>query len=146
MSAGLCQPEQKSVYRHGTFEVLKHKWIQSQKVGYDLGEVAICEWVQLHWTGFLRARWVEHLQGKHFWAELFQCDYGLLLRRFQDRSQLLDAILDQLKSGKENLDVLLWACDEGIPLDPVFEILEALDVNSSRLIHRFDPEAARDHR
>ena len=146
MTAGLCQPETKSVYRHGTFEVLKHKWIQSQKVGYDLGETAIREWVQLHWTGFLRARWVEHLQGKQFWAELSQCDFGLLQHRFQDCCQLLDTILDQLKSGKENLDVYVWACEKGVDFDPVYEILIALDVNSSRLVHRFDPEAARDHR
>jgi hypothetical protein len=143
MSAGLCdQPSKLSVYRHCAQEVLRHKWIESQKAGYDLGEAAIREWVKVHWTGYLRARWVEHLQGKQFWAELYQCDFGLLQRKFQDKQQLLDAILDQLKIGKENLDVLDWAYENHIAIEPVLEILEALDVNSSRLQHRFDPESS----
>lgn len=141
MSAGVCEPQKLSVYRQSSQEVLKHKWIESQKVGYDLGEVAVRHWVQLHWLGFLRARWVEHLQGKQFWAELHMCDFALLQREFKDRSQLLDAILDQLKAGKENLDVIEWAVKNHIPTGPVHKILEALDVNSSRLVHWFDPTA-----
>jgi hypothetical protein len=116
----------------------RHKWIQSQKAGYDLGEGCIRQWVTEHWTGYLRARWVEHLQGKQFWVELDRGDFGLLQRVFIDRNGLLNSILDQLKSGKENLHVIIWAVSEGIPLEPVLEILEALDVNGSRLKHRFD--------
>ena len=141
MSAGLCQEfEQISFYPHCAQEVLAHKWIESQKAGYDRGEAAIKEWVQLHWMGYLRGRWVEHLQGKQRWAELSGCDFGVLLRKFQDRSHLLHAILDQLKVGKENLDVIDWAVGEGMPVDPVHEILEALDVNSTRLVARFNPK------
>ena len=141
MSTTACpEPERQSFNRHCRQEMMIHKWIASQKVGYDLGEAAIREWVQMHWTGYLRARWVEHLQGKCFWTELHKCDYGLLERAFQDRSQLLDEILGQLKAGKENLDVLRWACDNHISFDSVIEILEALDVNSSRIVHTFDPE------
>jgi hypothetical protein len=140
MSAAVCEHIQ-SVYRHCAQEVLKHKWIESQKAGYDLGEAAIKHWVQQHWTGYLRARWVEHLQGKQSWAELPECDFGLLLNKFQDRSNLLNSILDQLKAGKENLDVIWWSYEQQIPLDSVLEILEALNVNSIRLQHRFDPES-----
>src|SRR5947207_8220216 len=119
MSTAACEPVQQSVYRHCAQEVLRHKWIQSQKVGYDLGEAAIKEWVQMHWMGYLRARWVEHLQGKCFWSELHQCDFGLLQRKFHDCQPLLDSILNQLKAGKENLDVLFWAYENHIPSDPV---------------------------
>jgi len=142
MTAGLCdqQPKKKSVYRRCFQEVQRHKWIESQKAGYDKGEAAVNEWVRLHWTGFLRARWVEHLQGKQFWYELSKCDFGLLERKFQERTQLLNDILDQLKAGKENLDVIEWAHFNCVAIDPVLEILEALDVNSSRLQHGFDPE------
>ena len=129
----------KSVYRECAKEVAVHKWIASQKAGYDLGEAAVWQWVREHWMGYLRARWVEHLQGKCFWVELHHCDFGLLQRKFQDRSQLLDTILDQLKAGKENLDVIDWATREQFPIDPVIEILEALDVNSNHIVHRFDP-------
>src|SRR5579859_6154484 len=130
--------EKLSVYVEGEQEALRYKWIESEKAGRDLGEAAIRRWVQQHWWGYLRARWLEHLHGKRFWVELDRGDFGLLQRRFQDRALLLDRILDRLKAGQENLDVILWAQDWNIPMEPVFEILEALDINSRRLAHRFD--------
>jgi hypothetical protein len=129
-----------SVYVDGEQEALRFKWIESEKAGRDLGEAAIHRWVKDHWRGYLRARWLEHLQGKRFWVELDQHDFGLLQREFQADSLLLDRILDRLKSGKENLDIICWAHDWNIPTDHVLRILEALDINSRRLAHRFDPQ------
>jgi hypothetical protein len=129
-----------SVYVESEQEALRFKWIESEKAGRDLGESAIRRWVQTHWWGYLRARWLEHLQGKRFWVELDRGDFGLLQRKFQDSSLLLDRILDRLKAGQENLDILCWAHDWGIPIVPVIQILEALDINSRRLSHRFDPQ------
>jgi hypothetical protein len=117
----------KSVYTECIEEENKHKWIESEKAGYDLGEGCIQRWVEKHWMGYLRARWVEHLQGKCFWVELDRGDFDLL-----------DTILDQLKAGKENLLVLVWAISSRIPTDTVLQILKALDVNSRRLVHRFE--------
>ncbi len=128
-----------SVYKDGEEEAQRYKWIESEKAGCDLGEPAICRWVKDHWCGYLRARWVEHLQGKRFWVELDRGDFGLLQRRFQEQSVLLDRILDRLKAGQENLHIILWAQDWGVPPEQVLEILEALDINSRRLAHRFDP-------
>ena len=55
MSSCLCPDDAKqSVYRACAEEVARHKWIESQKVGYDLGEAAIRQWVQEHWSGYLR--------------------------------------------------------------------------------------------
>src|SRR5262249_61513259 len=62
-------------------------------------------------------------------------------RRFQDQALLLDRILDRLKAGQENLDIIRWALDWNISLLSVRDILEALDINSRRLAHRFDPVA-----
>ena len=129
-----------SVYVDGEQEALKYKWIESEKAGCDLGEAAIRRWVQCHWWGYLRARWLEHLQGKRFWVELDRGDFGLLQRRFHDNTLLLDRILDRLKAGQENLDIICWAQTWGIDIDPVLQILEALDINSRRLAHRFDPQ------
>ena len=128
-----------SVYVESEQEALRFKWIESEKAGRDLGESAIRRWVQTHWWGYLRARWLEHLQGKRFWVELDRGDFGLLQRKFQDSTLLLDRILDRLKAGQENLDILCWAHDWHVPAEPVLEILEALDINSRRLAHRFDP-------
>lgn len=127
-----------SVYIHGAEEALRYKWIESEKAGHDRGEAAIREWIQKHWNGFLRARWLEHLQGKAFWIELDQHDFGLLQREFQE-CILIDPILSMLKSGQENLNVLSWAQDMKLPMREVVQILESLDINSRRLECTFAP-------
>ncbi len=132
----------RSVYDDCRVEEDRFKWIESEKAGRDLGEDAIHRWVKEHWNGYLRARWVEHLQGKCFWIELDRDDFGLLHRKFQDQRQLLDAILDRLKDGQENLGILRWSTDCQIPSETVIDILEALDINSRRLRHRFELAAS----
>src|ERR671931_765091 len=97
---GVCagsEMQKSSVYAECEREIDRYKWIESEKAGHDLGEIAIRRWVKDHWWGYLRARWLEHLQGKRFWVELDRGDFGLLLRRFMERAILLDRILDRLK-------------------------------------------------
>ncbi len=146
MNACLSQPSAdmvvKSVHDDCRQEEDKYKWLESEKVGYDLGEGCVKRWVRDHWTGYLRARWVEHLQGTCFWIELARRDFGLLLREFRDQTGLLNDILNMLKTGGENLDVIEWAIANDIPIGPVYDILVALDVNSKRLAHRFDCHSA----
>src|SRR5580704_5432470 len=115
--------EVSSVFVEGEQEALQFKWIESEKAGFDLGEAAIQRWIQCHWWGYLRARWVEHLQGKRFWVELDRGDFGLLQREFHDNTLLLDRIIDRLKAGQENLDILIWAQRWGLPTDPTLQIL-----------------------
>jgi hypothetical protein len=136
-----CSMEKSSVYVESEQEALRYKWIESEKAGRDLGEAAIRRWVQQHWWGYLRARWLEHLHGKRFWVELDRGDFGLLQRKFQDNALLLDRILDRLKAGQENLDIIRWALDWNVSIPSVIQILEVLDINSRRLAHRFDPPA-----
>jgi hypothetical protein len=126
-----------SVQSEGLREALAHRWILSEKAGRDLGEDCIRRWVRDHWNGFLRARWMEHLQGKTYWMELDRTDFGLLAGEFEEDQQLLDRILERMKEGKENLDVIQWAMDWGIPVGRVVNILERLNVNSSRLSCQF---------
>jgi hypothetical protein len=130
-----------SVHDQGEQEAKRHKWIESEKAGRDLGEWAIRCWVREHWNGFLRARWLEHLQGRTFWIELDHNDFGLLKRDFQD-SLLIEEILQRLKAGQENLNVLIWAIDNGLPMEDVLEILEALDINSRRIEFLLDSRLA----
>lgn len=132
--------EKSSVYVESEHEALRYKWIESEKAGHDLGEAALRRWVREHWWGYLRARWIEHLEGKRFWIELDRGDFGLLQKRFQEYALLLDRILDRLKAGQENLDIIRWAHDFGIPCKDVLMILEVLDINSRRLAHRFDTQ------
>jgi hypothetical protein len=131
-----------SLHKCGEEEALRFKWIESEKAGRDLGETAIRCWIGQHWHGFLRHRWLEHLQGKTFWIELDQGDFGLLRTAF-GASPLIDPILDQVKHGRENLDIIVWAINNGLPMSEVIEILENLDINSRRIECRFDPRRAR---
>ncbi len=127
-----------SVWDDSQLEIDRFKWIESEKVGYDLGEGAIRRWIMMHWSGYLRARWLEHIQGKRFWIELDRNDYGILLNRFHEQALLLDRIVDRLKAGEENLHVILWALEWQLPMHDVLAILEALDINSRRLSYRFE--------
>lgn len=135
------QPMQRcSVYAESEKEANRYKWIESERVGYDLGEGAIRRWVKEHWNGYLRAKWIEHLQGLTYWIELDRGDFGLLQRDFvaPDKCLLLDRIVDRLKLGYENLEIILWAQEWNLPMEDVLEILILLDVNSRRLAHRFE--------
>jgi len=129
-----------SLQECGEEEARQFKWIQSEKAGRDLGDHAIKLWIGQHWNGFLRHRWLEHLQGKTLWLELDREDFGLLQREFRN-SGLIDPILESLKILKENLDIILWAQDRfsHIEMEEVLSILEVLDVNSCRLQCEFDP-------
>jgi hypothetical protein len=130
-----------SVRDQGEQEAKRYKWIESEKAGRDLGEWAIRCWVREHWNGFLRARWLEHLQGRAFWIELDHNDFGLLQREFQE-SPLCNEIVARLKTGQENLNILVWAIDKDLPIDEVVEILEALDINSRRIEFLLDTRLA----
>jgi hypothetical protein len=128
-----------SLLVEGRKEADVFKWIESEKAGRDLGEPAVRRWVQEHWDGYLRARWVQHLEGTVFWTELGQNEFGFLKRKFQEKLLLLDRIADHLRACKENLDIIVWAIDWHINMADVFAILDALDINGKRLIHLFDP-------
>ena len=127
-----------SLVAEGRRQADEYKWIESQKAGHDLGEAAVRRWVKEHWNGFLRARWVQHLEGTVFWTELGHAEYGFLKRKFQDKLLLLGRIADQLKACKENLDIIVWSIDWNIHFEDVYAILFELDINGKRLIRVFD--------
>ncbi len=113
-------------------EVERHKWIESEKAGRDLGEEAVRDWSERHWWGWSRARWIEHLFGQCCWVELDADDFGLLSRPIHPNQRLVAFIVDRIKAGGENLDIILSAYAEGYDLDDTLEILARLDINSAR--------------
>lgn len=129
-----------SVYAESEREALQFKWIESERAGYDLGEEALKRWVKQYWTGYLRARLIEHLEGTRYWSELDLNDFGLLKREFGDDRLLLETIVDRLRAGQENLHIICWAEDFGIPMCRVRRILESININARRLIHHLDPD------
>jgi len=124
-----------SIQRAGAEEALKFKWIESEKAGRDLGDAAIHSWIRWHWNRFVRDRWIEHLEGRAFWTELGQADFGLL-RHESAAAPLFGEIVRRLKDGGENLDILCWSHAKPLSEDDlgrVMRILETLDINGHRL-------------
>ena len=134
-STDLSNVVEMSLRHEGSREAMKFRWIRSEAEGRDLGIGAIEEWVRTHWSGFLRHRWLQHIQGAVYWVELRRQHFDVLKRCFPD-CVLVDAIIELMTGPErgENLQVLLWAlekCPDQLP--HVRAILEAIDVNSARL-------------
>ena len=70
-----CVDGKHSLYCEAVTEAERHKWIESEKAGYDLGESAIEEWNRCHWWGWCRSKWLEHLKGETYdGLEIFGSD------------------------------------------------------------------------
>lgn len=122
-----------SLYEEGFHEALRHKWIESQKCGRDVGTAAITDWYRRHWIPYCRQKRLEHLWGRQSWREFDEDDFGLIESLQEQNDLLLDRILDRLHFGMENLGVILWASDWGLPMPRVLDILTGLDINCARL-------------
>lgn len=122
-----------SIYEEAWREVDVHKWIESERHGHDLGEMAIRDWWRRHWPHYCRRKRLEHVRGmkrfREFGDEAFGCIYSLIVTG----DALVEAILDQIDSGRENLCIINWAMDCGISTERVIDILEQIDVNRARL-------------
>lgn len=122
-----------SLYEEARREAERHKWIESQKRGCDLGDSAIREWYRLYWRCYCRHRRLEHLEGSRWYREFEEDRFGCLYSRIVTGDLLVDRILDRVYEGYENLDIINWALGWGLPVEPVLEILAQIDVNRARL-------------
>jgi hypothetical protein len=129
-----------SIHEAAYFEALNHKWLESEKSGFDVGDVVFFEWYRRFWAKYLRYRRLEHVNGKCHWREFAKESFGSLTQWDSVNPLLLDNIIDRICEGYENLDLVNWAYDWNLPVDEVIEILERLDVNSTR----FEPQAPAD--
>lgn len=132
-----------SLQERGELEALRFKWIESEKAGYDLGEMAIRQWICRYWHRFIRQKWLEHLYGDACWVEFDPRAFGILRRSCLLESPLTETILEHFRWGEENLHIIQWAMDAGQPMDEIRTILTTLDVNSSRVPCQFDPARPR---
>lgn len=122
-----------SVHEEALKEAERHKWIESQKRGCDLGSSALDEWYQVHWPHYCRCKRLEHLRGKQRWREFEDENFGQLYALILQGDLLVDRILDRVFQGTENLSLINWALDWGLPMDRVIQILTQVDINRSRL-------------
>jgi len=122
-----------SLYHEARQEAERHKWIESQKQGRDLGDTAIRKWFRNHWPHYCRCKRMEHVRGSLCWQEFGDEDFGQLYSLIVAGDLLVDRILDRVYAGLENYDIINWAFDWGLPMDRVIDILSQLDVNRARL-------------
>lgn len=122
-----------SLYEEGRREAQRHKWIESQKCGKDLGDSAVTEWYRRYWPIFCRLRCLEHLAGCRSWSEFAPEDFGLIGKLIRDEDLLLEMILDRASGGMENLGLIVWAQEWRLPMERVLYILEQLNLNRAQL-------------
>lgn len=126
-----------SVVEEGLQEALRYKWIESQKRGRDLGEACLEEWYHRYWPIFCRLKCLEHLEGSQSFMEFDAGDFGLLQELYEHEPELTEMVLDRAYGGMENLDMLWWAQDWGLPMSRVLWILEKLNLNRAQ---HMDPD------
>lgn len=114
-------------------EADRHKWIESQKQGRDLGDEAVRDWFRIYWIVYCRFRLLEHLRGIHFWLEFGDDAFRELCSMIGCDDPLLKPILDRMEGGMDNLEIINWAIDEDLPMKRVIEILALIDINRARL-------------
>lgn len=121
-----------SLHNEALAEALRHKWIESQKHGRDLGDAALKDWYRKHWLPFCRECRLQHIEGMQHWAE-FGPDFGQVYHLLCAGDLLLDRILDRMELGFDNLEIINWALDWKLPMPRVLELLEMIDINRARL-------------
>ncbi|HUT37030.1 MAG TPA: hypothetical protein VNE39_26345 [Planctomycetota bacterium] len=134
-----------SLFHEALTEAERHKYLESQKAGRDLGHGAIDDWHRRYWTLWLRHRWLEHLLGLRCWEELEAWRFGRLRALFPNQGALLDEIAALVRRGAENADILWWAAKGRRNLPAVMAILTEVRINEircSRECFRFARRAA----
>ncbi|GAB4156482.1 MAG: hypothetical protein Tsb009_33440 [Planctomycetaceae bacterium] len=128
-----------SLHEEALREANCHKWIESQKQGRDLGLQAVHDWFRNYWHAYCRYRQLEHLQGRRQWREFEGVAFGGLVAVANDDIDdlLLDRVLDRVREGFENLEMIIWAQEWGLPIQRVLEMLAVFDVNRARLEPQF---------
>lgn len=131
-----------SLYNEARAEAARERWIRSQEAGFDMGVQVTQSWVDKHWHGFLRERWVEHLKGRRFWVELPREEFGLIHHRpFVDARHLCDDIIERVRCGAENLDMVCWARTKSAGEQVwIYEILRLININAHRLRCKLEEE------
>ncbi len=132
--AGTSAP---SLFEAAYHEACRHQWLESQFARRDLGNAAFYDWYHRYWTTFLRYRHIEQLLGEHAWCEFNQKSFGILQDAYE-RDPLTYEVIEQYRSGKENLNIIRWAQDAGHCADTVRQCLLQINMNGIRLELRMD--------
>lgn len=126
----------RSLYDAAIFEADRHKWLVSERRGYDCGYSAWREWWIRYWPRFCRYRRLEHLRGERNWREFEDDAFGRFYDAIIQGDLLVGLILDRVAEGWENLQFACWLNEWDLPRERAVEILACVNINSSA---RLDP-------
>lgn len=124
-----------SLTAHAIYAMDRHKWIESVKRGYDVGERIYHEWLDRYWNGWVRSKLLEHLFGIRWWGGFSEDDYSLFVKGTVEHRvsrQVLSQTCRILGNGGENLDVINWALLNNCEIDTVLWLLDRIDINAKR--------------
>lgn len=123
-----------SVHHEAIREAEKHKWIESQKHGRDVGEAALREWCDQHWPKFCRDKYMQHLTGLTCWKEFSRNKFGLLNDNPVSDGEVLERVKRYLIGGGENLCIINNELD-ATPKFPstLYQLLNLINLNDDRI-------------
>ena len=124
-----------SVYAEARKAQAVHRRIRSEEAKCDLGVAAEHDWSMRHWLKFYRWCLVQHLRGEIFFTEFSLESFAIVGHRLAAPHELLEPILDKIRDGAENLNIINWVIDCTLPWDQIYPILLAIDINSRKLPH-----------
>ena len=105
-------PVAESVYDEAWQAAYRHKWIESQKRGFDLGRAAIKEWDERHFKKFYRWCHWQHLTGRQFFEEFPDEHFNQVL---DPRDEIEQLVVGRFWDGFENLEIFNCAHGCGWP-------------------------------
>lgn len=119
-----------SVYALAWQEADRHKWIESERRGMDLGPTAIQDWNRRFFKRFYRWCHWKHLTGQQYFEEFPQSHFNRLPSQLDDLSL---SVLSCFWNGLENWDIYWNAHGSGWPIEQVSGLLLLLGMNDARL-------------
>ena len=112
----------------------EHRWLESERIGRDLGPVAYLQWRKRYWRTFCRWRYLEHLLGTCRYAEFPVQRYNTL-RWHSDWTcdHVMEFALRRLlRDDREQLELYYEAPAE-LPRQRLTEVLSLLGFNDARV-------------
>ena len=136
--------ETSSVFQIAFLEACEHRWVESEKCGFDLGEAVLDDWYERFWASFVRHRHVEHLLGEVYWEEFPGRSFAIFQPVLSDEDILGEEFIDLYRQGWENLDFYTRACQVEWDLERVYDLLILINMNNARLNPQIPTEDSQD--
>jgi hypothetical protein len=97
----------------------------------------VADWLRRFWWRFCRWRRIEHVEGVHRWYEFSHEDFAKILRPILENDRLMLVVLELMKADRRrvmnDLEIIEWARDAGLPMERVLDILGEIHINVARL-------------